>query len=315
MTGKVRVGVIGVGSLGEHHARIYAGLPSAQLAGIYDVNPARAGEIAGKYNTTAFQSIDELAAAVDAVSVVVPTNHHFEVFSGLANRGIHMLMEKPIAASTAQAEKMVSIAQEKQIILQVGHIERFNPVMKFLEENLARPRFIEVARLGPYPAPGPDGRPRGTDVSVVLDLMIHDLEIIMHIVRSPLKDVHAIGVPVLSATEDIANVRLNFENGCVANVTASRVSQEKTRKIRVFQSDTYVSLDYMNQKGQICRKGPAGIQVEAVPIDRREPLLLELESFVNCVERHAEPVVTALHGSSALKLAARICEQIRNSPS
>jgi len=187
--------------------------------------------------------------------------------------------------------------------------------MQFLEEHLAHPRFIEATRLAPYPPPRDEGVPRGTEVSVVLDLMIHDLEILLHIVSSPVREIHAVGVPVLSPTEDIANVRLLFDNGCVTNVTASRVSQDRLRKIRVFQEDTYVSLDYMNQEGQLLCKTPEGIVPTAVPIAKGEPLAAELAAFADCVRHRDDPVVSGRHASEALDLAVEICRHIRESPS
>jgi len=236
MMQKVKVGVFGVGSLGQWHARIYSELETSKLVGVYDINKERAAEIADRYGTRPFSSIDELASSIEAASVVVPTDKHFELFSHLVKYDLHLMVEKPIASSTAQAETMVDTAKKKNVILQVGHVERFNPVMQFLEENLSSPRFIEATRLGTYPfSSEKTGIPRCTEVSVVLDLMIHDLEIILHLVQSRVKAIHATGVSVLSPTEDIANVRLTFENGCIANVTASRISQEQTRKIRVFQ--------------------------------------------------------------------------------
>lgn len=315
MSGKIKVGVIGVGSLGQHHARIFSQMSSCELAGIYDVSIERAMEVARLFKTQAFTSLDELISRMDAASIVVPTDKHYEVFKKLAEKNIHMLVEKPIAVTSAEAEEMVNVAQKKNIILQVGHIERFNPVMNFLESRLTEPKFIEVVRMSSYPPPRPEGLPRGTEVSVVLDLMIHDLEIILHLLNSKVKEIHAVGVPVLSPTEDIANVRLVFENGCVANITASRISQERLRKIRVFQSDTYVSLDYMNQSGQLCRILGGKITPEAVPIEKGEPLAAELASFVECVSKHSEPVVTGRHASDALKLAVAICEKIRKNPS
>ena len=312
---RVRVGVFGVGSLGQHHVRIYSNLQNAELAGIYDIDKDRAAQVAAANRTRAFDSFDDLASRIDAASVVVPTNLHYETASRLMERKIHLLVEKPIAATTGEAEKMVDIARRNEIILQVGHIERFNPVMKFLEDNLSMPRFIEAIRLAPYPPPRETGIPRGTEVSVILDLMIHDLDIILHLVRSAVKDVHAVGVPVLSPTEDIANVRILFENGCVANITASRISQEKMRKIRVFQADTYVSLDYMNQSGQLCRKTGKSIEAMPVPIDKGEPLAIELESFLSCVLTRGTPVVTGTHASEALKLAVKIRKTLAENPS
>jgi predicted dehydrogenase len=201
------------------------------------------------------------------------------------------------------------------VVLQVGHVERFNPVMQFLEEHIAQPRFIEAIRLAPYPPPRANSAPRGTEVSVVLDLMIHDLDILLHLVRAPVKEIHAVGVAVLSPSEDIANTRIVFEGGCVANLTASRISQERMRKIRVFQSDTYVSLDYMNQSGQLARRGPAGVTVEPVPIEKGDALTAELDSFVRCVRQRREPVVGGRHGYDALRLAVEVCRVIRDNPS
>jgi predicted dehydrogenase len=312
---KLRVGVFGVGSLGQHHARIYSQLETAELTGVYDVDQKRAAEIASQYGTKPYPTIEALAADIEAASVVVPTDRHLEVSRILMDHNLHLLVEKPIASTTDEAQTMVSLADKKSLILQVGHVERFNPVMRFLEENLSKPRFIEAVRLAPYPPPREANVPRGTEVSVVLDLMIHDLDIILHLIGAPVKEIHAVGVPVLSPSEDIANVRLVFANGCVANVTASRISQDRTRKIRVFQEDTYVSLDYMNQTGQLCKKSGHQITVAQVPIEKGEPLAAELTSFVQCVLGHRNPVVTGRHASEALKLAVDICRHIREMPS
>ena len=315
MEDKVKVGVFGVGSLGQWHARIYSELDTVDLVGVHDIAPGRAAEIADRYGTKAFENIDDLAGQINAASVVVPTDKHFELFNSLSEHKLHILMEKPISVRTGEAEQMVKTAQDNDLLLQVGHVERFNPVMQFLEKKLSVPRFIEATRLAEYPAPRDGLPPRGAEVSVVLDLMIHDLEIILHIVRSPLRSINATGVSVLSPTEDIANVRLCFENGCVANVTASRISQECLRKIRVFQDDLYLSLDYMNQAGQLCRKTKNGIEVESVPIEKGDALTEELKSFVECVRHHHDPLVTGEHGSDALKLAVEICRRIQEDPS
>jgi len=311
---RLKVGVFGVGSLGRHHARIYAANEAVDLVGVFDLDAARAGEVAHEHGTVSFEDPCDLAARIEAASVVVPTDRHHDVAAELLRRKIHLLVEKPISSTTAQAEAMVRMAQEQGVIMQVGHVERFNPVMDYLEANLTQPRFIEVTRLAPYPPRREGAAPRGTEVSVVLDLMIHDLEIIMHIVRSPVREIHAIGVPVLSPTEDIANVRLVFESGCVANVTASRISRERMRKLRVFQEETYLSLDYMNQTGQLLRKTASGIVAAEVPIEKREPLAAELDAFVQCVLSRRTPVVTGEHASNALKLAVEICRTIRERP-
>lgn len=309
-TTPVRAGVFGVGSLGQHHARIYAERPECELVGVYDSDADRAAEIAGRHGCRAFDSIEALAKEIEAASVVVPTHLHLDVFRQLEPFNLHLLMEKPIAMTPDEAQEMVTSSQQRGRLLQVGHVERFNPVMQFLEDHLSHPRFIEAIRLAPYPPPRPDAAPRGTEVSVVLDLMIHDLDIILHLVRAELVDVRAVGVPVLSNSEDIANVRLEFAGGCVANITASRISQDRMRKIRVFQEDTYVSLDYMNQAGQLCRKTAEGISAEAVPIMKGEPLAEEIRSFCECVKTARTPVVTGEHGMRALELAIRICRQM-----
>jgi predicted dehydrogenase len=312
---KIKVGVVGVGALGQHHARLYAELADAELVGVYDANEKRARQIADKYRARAFASLDELAAGIEAASVAVPTDRHREVAGRLIEKKVHLLVEKPIAATTREAEELVDLAEKHSVILQVGHVERFNPAFAYLEAIARRPRFIEAHRLAPYPPPREGQRPRGTEVSVVLDLMIHDLEVILHLVRSPVRDVRAVGIAVLSPTEDIANVRLAFENGCVANITASRISPEKMRKIRVFLDDAYISLDYQDQSGELYRKGATGISREKVPIEKGEPLAHELRSFVGCVARRGEPVVSGEHAAEALKLAALIGQRIRDGAS
>ncbi len=313
----VRLGVIGVGSLGQHHARIYSKAKGATLVGVYDADKKQAAKIAKEHGTRPYETIEELASQVDAASIAVPTDKHFVVAMPLIEKGVHLLVEKPIAATTDEAEKMVTLAQTKKTILQVGHIERFNPVMKYLGDKVSKaPRFIEAHRLAPYPPPRLGLKPRGTEVSVILDLMIHDLEIILHLVRSPVKNISAVGVNVLSQTEDIANVRLLFENGCVANVTASRISLNKMRKIRLFLEDAYLSLDYQNQEGKLYQRGGLiGIKWETVPIEKGEPLANELQSFVDCVATHGQPVVSGEQASQALKLAVDIIQKIRQGPS
>ena len=311
---KVRVGVVGVGSLGQWHARIYSELPTAELVGVYDINQARAEEIARRYHTRVIPDMAELAGMVEAASIVVPADKHFEAAAHFLERGVHLLVEKPIATRMADAEAMVAAAQQQNLVLQVGHVERFNPVLKFLEGILVRPRFIEAHRLQPYPPARAGQLPRGTEVSVVLDLMIHDLEIILHLVRSPIREIRAVGIPVLSPSEDIANVRLAFENGCVANVTTSRISPESVRKFRVFQADTYISLDYHKQAGEWYRKVGDKIERDKVPIEKGEALAHELASFVDCVRRRSSPVVSGEQASEALKLAVDICRQIRENP-
>ena len=311
----IQAGVAGVGTLGEHHARLYAAMDGAELVGVFDTDPARAAAIASAYGARAFESLAEMGDAVSAASVAVPTDAHLGVASELMEHDVHLLVEKPIASTTAEAETLVDLARDRDLVLQAGHVERFNPVMRFLEEHLSAPRFIEAIRLAPFPPPRPGAAPRGTEVSVVLDLMIHDLDIILHLVGSPVADIRAVGVPVLSDGEDIANARLRFENGCVANVTASRISLERMRKIRVFQKDTYVSLDYMEQAGRLHRKEGNAITTTDIPIEKGEPLAEELASFIDCVRTRTDPVVTGEHATEALGLAVAILRCLRDTPS
>jgi predicted dehydrogenase len=300
---RIRVGVVGVGHIGSNHARLYAEIPAAEFVAIYDVDPARVKAVAQKYGATATKSIDEFAELVDAASVATPTNTHYQVAHPLLQRGKHLLIEKPITENTAHASELAELAAREHLILQVGHVERFNPVLGALEARLTHPRFIEAHRLSPYPD-------RSTDIGVVLDLMIHDLEIILHLVRSPVQNIDAVGVPVLSRGEDIANARLRFENGCVANVTSSRISPERMRKIRVFQEDAYLSLDYEKQAGEIYRREAGKITREKVEIEREEPLKRELASFIECARSGREPRVSGFQAAAALELAVEITKRI-----
>ncbi|MFM7179884.1 MAG: Gfo/Idh/MocA family protein [Verrucomicrobiales bacterium] len=294
-----RAGVIGTGGIGRNHARVYAGLPGVTLAAVFDTDTARAGEIAGPLGAPVAATLEEFISMVDVASVAVPTIAHREVAGRLLEAGKHVLVEKPIADNRDDALALVELARERSLVLQVGHIERYNPVLRELEAKLGTPRFIEASRLSPFPG-------RSTDIGVVLDLMIHDLEIILHLVRSPVASVDAVGVPVLTTREDIANARLRFENGCVANITASRISTDRLRKIRVFQEDTYLSLDYMDQSGYLMRKGPGGLLREEVEIEKREPLAVELAEFVACAREGRRPRVSGQEGAAALDLAIEI---------
>src|SRR6266436_1422767 len=240
---KLRVGVVGVGHIGSNHARLYAEIPATDFAAIYDVDLVKANTIGKKLRATAAQSLDEFMELVDAASVATPTNTHYEIACSLLGRGKHLLIEKPITDNTAHASELAELAARNGLILQVGHVERFNPVLSALEERLTHPRFIEAHRLSPYPE-------RSTDIGVVLDLMIHDLEIILHLVRSPVQNIDAIGVPVLSRGEDIANARIRFENGCVANVTSSRISPDRMRKHRPRAARLRISSDRRARAGR-----------------------------------------------------------------
>lgn len=300
---KLRVGVVGVGHIGTNHARLYAGVENGEFTAIYDTDGAKAEQVAREFGTTAASSLKDFAARIDAASIATPTSSHFEVARELLEAGKHLLIEKPIAEKTADASALAELAAKRQLVLQVGHVERFNPVLGALEERLTRPRFIEAHRLSPYPN-------RSTDIGVVLDLMIHDLEIILHLVRSPVDTIDAVGVPVLSRGEDIANARLRFENGCVANVTSSRISPERMRKIRVFQEDAYLSLDYQTQTGDIYRRSATGINREDVAIEPGEPLKRQLAAFIECAATGRAPKVSGLEATAALELAVEITRRI-----
>ncbi|MBM3859165.1 MAG: Gfo/Idh/MocA family oxidoreductase [Verrucomicrobia bacterium] len=320
MIASLRLGVVGVGHLGQHHARIYRELPGVEFVGSFDMDPKK----------TSFPTLEALADAADAVSVATPTESHAAVARVFLERGKHVLVEKPITRTVSEAGELVALARRHHCVLQVGHVERFNPVLRYLNSILTEARFIEVHRLSPYPA-------RSTDIGVVLDLMIHDLDIILALVESPLASVDAVGIPVLSAgSEDIANARLKFANGCVANITASRVSPERMRKLRIFgrtqQGAAYISLDYMRQEGQLYRMASdnaressllkkllagkdativsefAGKKIirEPVPIERDEPLKLELQSFIDAIRLHQQPVVTGEAAKQALEVAMEI---------
>jgi predicted dehydrogenase len=325
----LRVGVVGVGHIGKNHARIFSELPDARFAAVFDSSEENAREAVARYGVGAADSIEAFADQIDAATVATPTPFHHPVAKALIERGKHVLIEKPITDNTAQARDLVELANRHGVVLQVGHVERFNPVMKAIEGCLNRPRFIEAHRLSPYPS-------RSTDIGVVLDLMIHDIEIVLHLVRSPIESVDAVGVAVLSRQEDIANARIRFQNGCVANITASRISPERMRKIRVFQEDAYLSLDYRDQKGYMFRLAEpdaesrsllkklfggadstvvtefAGRKIvrEPVVIEEGEPLKLQLASFVACCRQGNAPAVSGPQATAALDLALDISRRI-----
>src|SRR2546428_9699912 len=299
----LRVGVVGVGHIGRNHARLFAAIPSAEFTAIYDLDGANANAIGKKYGATPAPSLEQFAEMIDAASVATPTNTHYEVAYPLLGRGKHLLIEKPITENTQDSSELAELAARYHLILQVGHVERFNPVLSALEARLTHPRFIEAHRLSPYPD-------RSTDIGVVLDLMIHDLEIILHLVRSSVQSIDAVGVPVLSRGEDIANARLRFENGCIANVTSSRISPERMRKIRVFQENAYLSLDYEKQSGEIYRRESGRITRDKVPIEREEPLKSQLASFIECASSGREPRVSGVQATAALELAAEMTKRM-----
>ena len=302
---KIACGVAGVGYLGQHHARIYHELDVSEFIGFYEPNEQAAQKIKEAYSVKRFSSLEELAKECDAVSVVCPTDLHAEVSIPLLDYGCHLLVEKPLCTSSTEAELILSRAKENKLIVQVGHIEHYNPVMDFLEEAVDAPKYLTVDRLAPF-------QPRGTEVGVVLDLMIHDIGIALALVSSPLKSVDAIGVRVLSQTEDIANARLVFENGCVANLNASRVSEKKAREIRVFQDSGYLSLDFMNQKGHFIQKKGMQLEKNEVPVEKGEPLALEIASFLDCVLEAKTPKTDGSFGKSALEVALTVTKKIES---
>lgn len=300
----IKCGVAGVGSLGQHHARIYDAMENCELVGIFEMNDARAKEICGKYNCRRFSSIEELGQECEAVSVVVPTDYHHGVAIPLLNLKCNLMIEKPLCFSRTEAAEILETVKKNKVVAQVGHIEHFNPVMNFLEDHIYYPRYIVADRFAPF-------QPRGTEVGVVLDLMIHDLGIIRQLVKSPVKKVDALGVNVLSGTEDIANARITFENGCVANINTSRVSLNKKREIRVFQPNAYLSLNFMEQNGHLLTRRGTNIQRHTIPIEKAEPLFMELQSFLKCIRDELNPKVDVEFGKTTLELALDITEQIR----
>lgn len=301
----IRLGVVGVGGIGKNHARIIAGLENVEVGGIFDTNAEHGQAVADEFGVPFISSLEELIERVDAASIATPTIYHREVGEKFLNAGKHVLVEKPIASSSEDAKALVTLAKEKNLVLQVGHIERFNPVLEELEKKLSDARFIEVHRLSPFPN-------RSIDIGVILDLMIHDLEIVLHLVKSPVASIDAVGIPVLTQREDIANARIRFENGCVANITASRISPERMRKIRVFQSTGYLSLDYQEQTGEFYTREGMEIMREEVPVERDEPLKLELAHFAECAREGRQPKVSGQEGMAALDLALEITAMVES---
>jgi predicted dehydrogenase len=306
---KIRVGVVGVGHLGQHHARVYAELPDCELVGVADVDARAAQRIARLYKTKAYTDYRDLLGQVDAASIVVPTVHHYAIARDFLEHDVHVLVEKPITTTVEEAQGLIDLARSRSRILQVGHIERFNAAIMRLKQIVREPAFIEAHRLGPYD-------PRVKDVGVVLDLMIHDLDIILQLVNAPVTHVEAAGVGIYGTKEDIANARIHFATGCIANVTASRVTPVRKRKIRVFQRNAYISIDYIEQEVEIYRRiknpnpEPGTPDVTIVrtkeTLKRQEPLKLELQHFIECVERGLTPIVKGEHARDALELAVEI---------
>jgi len=305
---KICVGVVGVGYLGKFHAEKYASSDKAKLIAVVDVDEARAREIAGQCLTEAIHDYRQLFGRVQCVSIAVPTRLHRDIAREFLERGIDVLVEKPLAANIAEGRDLVESARAGNVILQVGHLERYNPAIRKLESVIKEPKFIECHRLAPFVE-------RGTDVDVILDLMIHDIDVIVSLVRSPVQQVEAVGVPVLTDKPDIANARIKFANGCIANVTSSRVSIKRERKVRFFQPDAYISIDYDQRRAQIFYKPPPGatwldIRGESIDIKDGDALADEIDSFLDCVRSRSLPLVSGADGLRALEIASMISSQL-----
>lgn len=302
---KIKTGVIGVGKLGSLHAKIYYKNTEVDLVGVYDTNERRCKEISNLYNTIAFPNPQELIKKADAISIAVPTTSHFEIAQYCLKKNIHILIEKPITANIEEAENLINLAKKSKSVIQVGHIERFNAAVQAICKMDKQPLFIECHRLGPY-------TPRGTDVSVTMDLMIHDINIISELVKSKIKKIDAVGTKILSDKNDIVNARITFTDNTVANLTSSRVSKESTRKIRIFQKEAYISLDYVKQKAMVYKKENNKIIKKELPVQKEEPLKAELQSFINCIKKDKTPVVSINDATHALKIALKIEEIIES---
>jgi predicted dehydrogenase len=309
--GNLRVGVVGVGYFGQFHVEKYRNLPEVELVGVADINRSRLREMASRLNVDTFPNYKDLYDKVDAVSIAAPTPLHYQITKDFFHHGIDVLLEKPITTTLAEADKLVEMAEKRHCIFQVGHQERFNAAIMALESSLVDPMFIESRRLSPFLR-------RAADIDVVLDLMIHDIQIILSMVNSPVESIQAVGVPIVSPHVDIANARIEFQNGCIANTTASRVSREKTRRIRIFQSSSYFTIDYISQSLTVFsrdgREGKPlfpGIFAEDIEITKNDPLELEIQSFVERVRDREEPLVSGMEGRKALEIALRITDQIQ----
>ena len=311
MNPKLKTAVIGVGHLGRAHARVMASLETAELVAVCDTNEAQGRAIAEEYNTRFVRDYRELLGEIEAASVATPTVNHHEITCTLLNAGVHVLVEKPIARTVAEADEMIALADAKGLVLQVGHIERFNPAFTALQQQLTRPVFFEAHRMGIF-------TPRSLDIDVVMDLMVHELDIIASLVNSEVIRMEAVGIPILTPKIDLANARLEFANGCTANITASRVAGERLRKLRVFQPHEYYSLDYADQQVAMCRLVPPRepgklpeIVAQPLEVTKREPLLAEIEAFVQAVVTQTAPIVSGADGRRALALAEEVLEKIK----
>ena len=300
---KIRVAVIGVGYLGSIHAKFYKEIQNCTLVGVCDIDKDRLAKVAQDLGVPAFPDCRQLFGKVDAVSITVPTKDHYKIAHEFLKNKIHALVEKPFTITLKEADLLIKEAAKNKLILQVGHIERFNPAFSATQKLIKNPKFIECHRLSSFPN-------RSLDVGVVLDVMIHDIDIILGLVSSKIKKIESVGVNVLTQYEDIANARLTFKNGCVANLTASRVSDEPMRRIRIFQEDTYISLDYKEAKASVYKKTGNTIAKEDLPIEKEQTLQKELESFLDCVAGRKEPIVSGEVARDALAVALKIQNQI-----
>lgn len=299
----VKVGVVGCGILGSRHAEIYSRLPSVELVGVYDIHPEKTESVALLCKSKAFSGLEEFYGKVDAISVCTPAQKHYEVARELLEHDIHLLVEKPITTRLEDADDLLRIAQERNLILQAGHIERFNAAVRVIKDIVRNPRFIECDRIGPYD-------PRIQDVGVILDLMIHDIDIVLHIVDSKVESVETIALSILSPTEDFANCRIRFVNGTVCNLTASRIARSPLRKIRIFQENAYISLDYVHQEAVILTTENGATAYRTIDIKKSRPLEEELNTFVECVRTKERPRVSGKEGRAALAVALQALEQI-----
>jgi len=302
---KLKVAVIGAGHLGHHHARLYTTLPNVELIAVCDTNLKLAKKIAKHNNTSFCADYKELIGKIDAASIAVPTDLHFNIAKELLENNIHCLVEKPITKELNHAYKLVELAEKQNLVLQVGHIERFNTAVRAVEPLCKNPRFIECHRMGPF-------KKRALDVGVVLDLMIHDIDIILCLVKSPVTSIEAVGMTVLTDYEDIANARIKFQNGAIANISASRLTQIEMRKIRIFQPDAYISLDYIKQAAVLFKKSGQRITRTNIHIKSHNALQEELRSFVNCVQKNINPTVSGKEAAEALRIAIEITRKIKS---
>ena len=323
MKNNIKIGVIGVGHLGQHHAKHYAKIKSTELVGVYDIDNKQSKSIAAQFKAKAYRSLNEMLEHIDGVSIVTPTKNHAEIAEACIKKGKHVFIEKPISKTVEEAESIIALAKKHKVTLQVGHIERFNPALSPLERFTINPKYIEVQRLAPYMV-------RGTDIPVVLDLMIHDIDLVLSFIDSPVKNIEASGVSIMTSSVDIANARIHFENGAVANMTSSRVAKDRVRKIKIFQQDLYITIDFLIGLTEVYRvmdveeKGtPAIISApieskgkqrhiiyEKPKINKQDALQMELINFVESIQGKAKPIVDGVAGKEALRVALQIQNKI-----